>query len=109
MTPSQEMQTEGFLEQLPIRGQAVRLNGAGTAVLALVGVRSPAQGPNEIERETANASELHVLRSHLSDAGLSPITGNHWHAEDGTRYRINGIRDQSVRVYVIFECATYKQ
>lgn len=106
MTFSQEARTEGFLAQLELRGQTLLLKGVCNPVRALFEKAEPEQAQHQIEREVANATIIHVLRSHLADAGLNPVVGEHWYGANDTRYRIRVIRDQDVEIAVVFHCDT---
>ena len=107
MTISQQARVDGFRLQAEVRGHSLRLNGDGDAVLALVEIASREQGQFLIQREVANASKVHVLRSDLDDADLEPGVGDIWHDEaSGGRYRVSGIEDQPVNVLIVYECET---
>ena len=106
MTPAQEARLDGFRAAQEQRGHWLRLNGAGDPVCALVETAAREQGQFLIQREVANASRVHLIRTDLVEAGASPKIGDAWHDSAGARYRVTRIEDQPVNIAVIHDCET---
>ena len=105
MTAAQQARVEGFLAALAHRGIALELLPDGTPVTALVEPAEPDQGEFALARETAAASRIHVLRSHLE--GLTLGHGRVLReVESRATHRVIAIADSPVSVAVVFTCET---